>query len=529
MFLLKRFTPYKSYLTIAIVLAILLLALFLRSSIYIHNDFNFFLDQSRDLMLVKEIVVEHKLPLIGARSGIGGIFHGPLWLYMITPFFILANGDPFLTLVPLFLIISLSIVTGAFFIGQKLYGTPTGLLFAFILAMSTNYINASLVTTNAQVMPLIFLIYIFSIINVIRGKDVYLILSALTIGIGMHFESAFSAFLIPLTVVALVVRRSRPTLKHGLISIGVLFLTVSNFLFFEIRHSFLMTNSVLKLFQGKVEEIQWYERYGDLGFRVQDRAALFLQQFTEPLFQPNTISSLIVGCLLLATVAILLFRKKKGKTHIQCNKEFFLILLIPFLYYSVYVLYPMPLWGHYTLPLTITSALLLALALKHVSSFIVGRVFVVVFLVLITVPTLVWLKQTYIPLKTYAPTIDGSYINQLAAATKVFTDAGETKFGYFQYASGSLTYNMDYLMWWLGKKHGYTPPNQKRPTTYLIMYPVATDNAGGQEFWKKNVVRTQVKASARWTMPGGINIEKLKIPQNDPDPDPNYYTNLLFR
>ena len=66
---------------------ILLLGFLLRSKPYLNGDFNYFLDQARDLLLTKQIVVDHNFTLIGARAGIGGIFHGPIWLYMIAPFF----------------------------------------------------------------------------------------------------------------------------------------------------------------------------------------------------------------------------------------------------------------------------------------------------------------------------------------------------------------------------------------------------------------------------------------------------------
>jgi len=68
----------------------------------LNGDFYYLLDQSRDMLLAQSIVIDHKLTLIGARTGLGGLFHGALWIYMITPFFMLAKGNPFLRL-PLFL------------------------------------------------------------------------------------------------------------------------------------------------------------------------------------------------------------------------------------------------------------------------------------------------------------------------------------------------------------------------------------------------------------------------------------------
>src|ERR1035437_7871157 len=100
---------------------ILLFAFLLRTRMFLYGDFYFLVDQARDLLLTKGIVVDHTLTLIGARTGLGGLFHGPIWFYIIAPFFFLFGGDPFFTLVPLFLIVSLSLVVLGFFVGWRLH------------------------------------------------------------------------------------------------------------------------------------------------------------------------------------------------------------------------------------------------------------------------------------------------------------------------------------------------------------------------------------------------------------------------
>ena len=256
MTIIKRLEKYQLFGEILAIIGITLLAFLLRSNLYVHHDFNFFLDQARDMNLVKEIAVNHKFTLIGARAGLGGIFHGPLWLYMLTPFFLISKGDPFWTLVPLFLLVSVGIVIAGYFFGRKLYGVLTGLVFALILAINPQLLAANLITTNAQVMPLIFILYLYGIIQFMRGKNVYFILSVLAIGLGFQFESAFSIFLIPLTFVGLLFRKSIPNKKILMISLIVFLATVSNFIFFDLRHQFLMTHAALGLLQGKVQPIK---------------------------------------------------------------------------------------------------------------------------------------------------------------------------------------------------------------------------------------------------------------------------------
>ncbi len=74
---------------------ILFLAFLLGARIILSGDFFYLYDQARDYLLVKNVVVNHSLILIGNRSGLGGFFHGPIWIYLLVPVYILAKGSPF--------------------------------------------------------------------------------------------------------------------------------------------------------------------------------------------------------------------------------------------------------------------------------------------------------------------------------------------------------------------------------------------------------------------------------------------------
>src|SRR5260221_2088975 len=115
--------------TYLLLFILLVIAFFLRSPMFLHGDFYLLPDQGRDLELVKSIVADHKMTLIGGHAGFGGLFHGPLWLYMMAPFFVLSGGNPYWTLIPLYLTISLGLIVGGYFIVSNLYGKIAGILF----------------------------------------------------------------------------------------------------------------------------------------------------------------------------------------------------------------------------------------------------------------------------------------------------------------------------------------------------------------------------------------------------------------
>jgi hypothetical protein len=514
------------------VVFIFVLALLLRSTLFIHGDFPYLIDQARDMLLVKGIAVDHKLTLIGARSGLGGVFHGPLWLYMLVPTFLLSHGDPFGTLVPMFLLIGMMTVLAGFFIGTMLYNKGVGFLFALLLTVSPPLISATMSSTNAQVMPLIFLLYLGGMILYLRGSNRMLVSIILLIGLGFHFESAFAVFLIPLTIIAMLLRWSVPKSKYIVIGVIGFALVVSNFLFFELRHQFLMSNALLQLFKGHVPPLKGYEQYTDIGFRTMDRLHLLQESYVTNIPQGNIQAVTITFVLLLCAAVVVGMQIRKQKKLLQPEKEYVFLFLIPVFYFILYIAYPMPLWPHYILPITISSAFLTALSFHIVFKRRETLRFVIMgaFLVLLLVPLFPMLNSAYLTKTPYLPPTDGSYLNQVHAAESVYKDAGKNEFGYFVYHPAVLTYSMDYLLWWLGKeKYHVTASNQKHTLTYLLMYPAPLSDKGAYDFWKKNVVKTNGQVLDHKVLNGGIIIEKLLLDSKDPAPDPNYYQNLIFR
>lgn len=516
---------WTSYLWVLLPLSI---AFFLRSPMFLHGDFYYLIDQARDLMLVKDIVIDGNITLIGARSGLGGIFHGPLWLYMLVPTFLLSGGDPFWTLIPVFLSVGLGIVAAGFFIGLKLYGKLFAVIFSLFLAIAPSLIDSTVSMTNAQVMPLIFLAYLYSTILYLRGREKFLIGSILLIGVGFQFESAFSVFLVPLTVAAVLLRRKIPPIKDVAFGVvGALF-AVSSFILFELRNKFLMSGTALKLFSGGVEQQSGYEQYADLGFRIQDRIQLFASSFFSPLFQTNTLSNVSVLLVYIIVIGWLFFQFVIKKQQDEKIKELIFLLLIPVLYFSLFILYPHPLWPHYLLPITISSSLLLTVGIFRLIQLRSLKPFVIFLSVVILLPAIQYASTTYST--PYQPSSEGSYLNQLQVADSVYQDAGAESFGYFTYHPAILTYSMDYLFWWLDSaKYHTSPTNIKQASTYLILYKAEATDKNAHQFWKTKVVRTTGTVTDDWSFSSGIRVEKLSIIEHEPEPDPNYYINLTFR
>lgn len=505
---------------------ILLYAFYIRSMMLVHGDFFYLVDQARDLMLVKEIATTFNITLIGARAGIGGIFHGPLWLYMNVPLFLLTGGDPFWTLVPLFVVVSLSIIVAGFIVTLKLYDLSTAFLYALFLSISSVYVKTVPYTSNAQVMPLIFLLYLGTITFFLRGKNKALIASAFLIGLGFHFESAFAILLIPITLVACIIRFKKIPLQDIVLSVGAFFLAVSNFIVFELRHNFLMTQSVLTLFRGGIKPLKGFELYSNLNFRIFDRYQAYLSSLNAPFSTITQQTYLILFIVLVGSLIALIFEIIRTKRLSHENKEYLFIACIPIMIFLFYILYPFPLWEHYLLPVGVITILYFVLSVKRFFRNKYGIFIGILLLFFILKPTVQASFQQHS--RTYQKdTTDGSYQNQLAVVDWVFQDANGKEFSYFVYMPSVFTYNMDYLFWWRDKHYKTIYSDKKKDIAYLIMYPESAE--GAHEFWEKNVIHTTGPVLAQKQFQGGIVVKKIQTNSDEEPVDPNYYMNLIFR
>lgn len=516
------------FLVITLLLIIVTLSLLLRIHSFSGGNFYFLLDQARDMTLVKEIVENKDVTLIGARSGIGGIFHGPLWLYLLVPTFVLSGGNPFFTLVPIFIFLTLILVLSGFFIGWKLYGAKSGLLIALFLGISFSFIESMANFSNAHVMPLIFLFFLYTLIRYLRGSEKALIGSAFLIGIGIHFEAAFAIFLIPITFLSVLWRRKILHFKTLLMSTAVFLIAVMNYVLFELKNGFIMTRAALNLILGHSGPMEGYEQYSDVLFRVSDRVNVFMNSFFTPLFTQTQLNKLLLLGIIISAAIYVLFKKKKRK--VKEISEFLFLLLIPFIISALLVIYPHPIWPHYILPLTISSIFILVVGIKIISYQKMGYYFSLLAVGFFISSPFLWVTNTYLKGQSVRLTNGATFQKQLEVVDWVLDDAGDQKFGYLAYTPQVLTYNMDYLMWWRSRERGISQyVNNKERITYLILIPPKEGDLKAHEFWKKNVIRTNGKVLETKIFDTGLMVEKIEITKDEPPVESTYFHGALFR
>ena len=262
-----------------ILVSILVSAFFLR--VYRTQDFlGFWYDQGRDAKVVWDLIHKQKLFLVGPTTGIEGIFLGPFYYYLITPAYLLGQGNPAFPSVFLAGLNVLAIYL-LYRIGSEFFSQPTGLLAAAIVSFSSELIRYHRWLSNPTPLPLFALITFWSILKIISSspRKRYWLFLGLGIGLTLQLEAASAIFFIPSTLIILFLNRKSLILnRNNFIFSSLPFVsTLVPQILFNFRHQNILLNSFMKFL------------IGDRSFQpaVTDffttRLALYYQFFTSKL------------------------------------------------------------------------------------------------------------------------------------------------------------------------------------------------------------------------------------------------------
>ena len=495
---------------------IFLINFFLASKMILAGDFFFLADQARDFILTKDIITRDHFVLIGTHSGLGGFFHGPLWLYMLVPFYFLGGGNPF-TFTYFYIAISVLTVIAGYFAASRLYDYKVGLLTAFLLALSPSIWGTVPNTIGVNMVPLVYIAMFYFLIKYIRGDKFSYIFAVFFAGLALQFETALPLIILPLVAVTFFLnKKAVKDIKLILLSIASFLLSISTFILFDLRHNFLMTRSLAGFVSGGEKE----SGYMELSQRILTHASSLASIYRS--LPISTHILLLVTAALIVVISLYLLKKDNDKKRL---KEWLYLALFPVFVMVLYLGYAYPVWPEYLLGLSIPIAFAFAISLnkvlQHKKLMLLPALFII-------------LSLTFAGQNIKAPygknLSSGSYQRQIEVVEYIFKDAKDEKLTYFVYTPHTYTYSMDYLFEYLGeKKYGYIPQSNKSESTYLILYPQLSGDEGAHIFWKENVINTQSSPSASIEFESGIVVEKIDLSSDTENLDPNYHQDLIFR
>ena len=180
-------------------------------------------DQVDNAWMAKNIIVDNRIPLTGVPiKGNSGFNLGPIYYYLITPFYWLFNLDPIAS--GIFAgITSLLTFFILYWVVDRLFSKKVALLAVFLHTVSFAIISSDRVQWNVNFIEPVSLVVFYALYKIITGNSRYFLLLSATIGFSMHVH--FTSVFYPLIIIFSLpfVPRTFQTLKHIALSIPLFF------------------------------------------------------------------------------------------------------------------------------------------------------------------------------------------------------------------------------------------------------------------------------------------------------------------
>lgn len=447
-----------------LIVCILLLAAYLR----LHNIsgyMTFLGDEGRDVLVVKQMIVDHKWTLLGPTASVGGFFLGPIYYYFMLPFLWAWKLDPTgpAVMVALFGIATVYLVYRA---GRDMFHPWVGLVSSALYALSPVVIAYSRSSWNPNLVPFFSLLTIYLLWNYANDKTMRSVFwTGVSMGIGLQLHYLF-LFFFPVAVVWLMLHgKTGERLRLWLVGIAGFVAGYAPFLLFELRHGFPNTRSIIQFVLAGKDTGLVSEKYWNIGkevlFRLVGRLVLRLPQpeawSDVPVWQKAAWQWGIVGILVGGVICLLIRRQRSSILLLLWGGV--VAILFGFYKRAIYDYY-FGIW--FALPFFLT-----AIVLYHIRRIrLVGPV-----LALAAVGFLLWWNWQGRPF-IYAPN------NQLAQARSIAQEAFEKAHGKpFNFAlvtqgNSDHTYRYFFEIWGnppVTIEPPFADPDRKTVTDQLIV------------------------------------------------------------
>lgn len=247
----KKLFPYLPF------LIIFLLALFLRSY-RLSTLTTFGRDQGIDFQTIKQMIDERKPTLIGIQVSLAEFHQGPIYLYILVPFFLLLKMDPIAGAYAA-VVISLLTLIAIYITCKKYFGKKAALFSSALFAASAELVREGNSPLYQHFLPLFIVLAIFILLKLFETKEqkkklIWLIFLGFIVGICLELH--FLAITLALAVlILLIIQKTKLFSTIPAYFMGML-VGVSPTIFFELRHEFLNTKLFLSYLSRTSEPTQ---------------------------------------------------------------------------------------------------------------------------------------------------------------------------------------------------------------------------------------------------------------------------------
>lgn len=455
---MKSFITINNFFT-AVFIVILLYSAFLSMYPISNYNFPFTMDQARDMLDIREIVVSLHPTLIGPTTSINGVYLGPFYYYFNVIPFLIGGGDP----AALVYWNSIWYLVGAVALFHFNYKKNFwfGFFSSVLFLLCNEFFYSSRFFWSANPMPYVTAIYFLSLVYLTTKRDKKSgFIGGVISGLSMQVEAAFGVIFFPFLIVYSLIRRVN--FKTIAFSFVGFLLTLVPQLLFELRHGFVMSKTFFKEISGESQILGEKISFIDAQISHFDQFLNYTNGIIKgPEYLTQVLMILALGYLIL-----------RFKTLSKLNKEYFLsaslFVVFAFIFYSWYL---HPLKGWYILGLRIPYIIILGLFFAEL---IKVRLFAlkiaVAALLVFSTFNMTTVQWRFVPEGDIANRSgDKSNLrNEIEAIDWVYQKAAGQGFKAYNYLPSVYDFPYQYLYWWHGtNKYGYQPET----VTYMDNVP----------------------------------------------------------
>jgi len=216
---IKKFFGNK-YIFIAVVI-LFAIQIFTRFG-YPDTKSGFGWDQIDNAWAAKNIIHDHKLPLVGMQAkGNTGFYIGPYYYYLITPFYLATNLDPIAS-IAIAGVTSLLMFFLVFFLIKDMINERVALIALFFEVFSVYIISLDRVQWPVNFIAPISLLVFYSLFKIANGKSKYILLLAAAFGFSLHIHFTSVFYIVLIGLVVPLFPRNKKTVRHLLYSLPIL-------------------------------------------------------------------------------------------------------------------------------------------------------------------------------------------------------------------------------------------------------------------------------------------------------------------
>jgi hypothetical protein len=501
------FLRWFCFTALAIIFLLNTLHLFKRDILY-HTDV------ARDFLIMHDIVDVGRPPLIGPRSSVGGIFHGPAWFYLTLPVFIVFQENPVAMGVYWWLLFWAGLVV-FYVLVKKMFSEPAALLATTLYAASTIFMPAALINWNPALFIIIACVY-FIWVYLTKHKPIHLTLGLFLIGIVIQFEMAFGVPVLMMTMIPVLKFIFQKKLYRHLWAFLILALPLSTFVLFDLRHDWLQVRSALAFFRQHSEFNFWNYLFG----RFQSLVDAFSLLKTDSFWLRTSAAALSIAALFLAKR----FTSSKPKWRVLW--QYTLLILVGF--WLVTLPYKGNVWEFYyrnLLPLICLWAGFVVIKTKHILPTLLAVVIIGANVYQAAVAGLAYWQSPVDRHQVYWRFYE-------LLANDLFQENNQA-FGYYVFTTDQYGYQAKFALQYQNRFfQREMHENTKLLVTYLIIGPNDQRNPWANEnYWRKEQVKIDRPADSIRVYEAGYTVEKylltaeeLQVPS-----DPNLITGTYFR